>query len=171
MAAIVAPVRCVVARNIFSATRNLSPARGESQSRIVPTRSHTMSTARKLLRTFAFAFAFSALPAFAGMERPFDAAAFTAAQDAGKPVLVEIHADWCPTCKAQKPVLDRLSGQPKYSGVERFRVDFDAQKDLVKRFKAKTQSTLVMYRGKDEVARSVGETDESRIRALLDKAL
>ena len=117
------------------------------------------------------AFLVWALPASAGMERPFDAKAFAAAQDAGKPVLVEIHAGWCPTCKAQKPILDKLSGQPKYSGVERFRVDFDDQKDVVKQFKAQVQSTLIVYRGKNEVARSVGETDEGRIRALLDKAL
>src|SRR5262249_41339617 len=121
--------------------------------------------------SLAFVLLFSALPAFAGMERPFDNAAFAAAQEAGKPVLVEIHADWCPTCRAQKPAPAKLSGQPKCSGVERFRIAYDAQKDLVKRFKAKMQSTLVVYRGKDEVARSVGETDEGKIRALLDKAL
>jgi thiol-disulfide isomerase/thioredoxin len=131
-----------------------------------------MKAVRITLRSLALlAFLVWGLPAFAGMERPFDAQAFAAAQDAGKPILVEIHADWCPTCKAQKPVLDRLSGQPRYSGVERFRVDFDAQKDVVKRFKARTQSTLVLFKGKDEVARSVGETDEGRIRSLLDKAL
>ena len=131
-----------------------------------------MKSARHAFRLLALvAFVAGPLPAFAGMERPFDNAAFDAAQEAGKPVLVEIHADWCPTCKAQKPVLDKLSGQPKYSGIERFRVDYDAQKDQVKRFKAKMQSTLVVYRGKDEVARSVGETDEGKIRALLDKAL
>ena len=131
-----------------------------------------MKSIRHAFRLLALVvFVTGPLAAFAGMERPFDNAAFEAAQAAGKPVLVEIHADWCPTCKAQKPVLDKLSGQPKYSGIERFRVDYDAQKDQVKRFKAKMQSTLVVYRGKDEVARSVGETDEGRIRALLDKAL
>ena len=130
------------------------------------------AAARNILLFLSFAaFLFWVVPAGAGTERPFDAQAFAAAQDAGKPVLVEIHADWCPTCKAQKPVLDKLSGQPKYSGIERFRVDFDTQKDLLKRFNARTQSTLVMFKGKDEVARSVGETDEARLRALLDKAL
>jgi thioredoxin 1 len=125
----------------------------------------------KALRIASLAFLVWALPASAGMERPFDAGAFAAAQNAGKPVLVEIHADWCPTCKAQKPVLDKLSGQPRYSGIERFRVDFDSQKDLLKRFNARVQSTLVLYKGRNEVARSVGETDEARIRTLLDKAL
>lgn len=131
-----------------------------------------MKAARSTLRYLAFvAFLAAAIPATAGMERPFDAKAFAAAQDAGKPILVEIHAGWCPTCKAQKPILDKLSGQPKYSGIERFRVDYDAQKDAVKQFGAKVQSTLVVFKGRNETARSVGDTDEARIRALLDKAL
>ena len=103
-------------------------------------------------------------------QRPFTDQAFKAAQDAGKTVLVQIHADWCPTCKAQVPILDRLSAQAPYSGIERLRVDFDAQKDVVRRFKATTQSTLILYKGHTELARSIGETDESRIRAMLDKA-
>lgn len=113
----------------------------------------------------------AAQSAMASAERPYSDQAFKAAQDAGKPILVEIHADWCPTCKAQRPILDKLSSQPTYAPIERFRVDFDSQKNLVKRFKAKMQSTLVLYKGKAEVARSVGETDEARIRAMLDKAL
>jgi thiol-disulfide isomerase/thioredoxin len=106
----------------------------------------------------------------AAEQRPFSDQAFSAAQDAGKAVLVQIHADWCPTCKAQVPILDRLSAQAPYSGIERLRVDFDSQKSLVKRFKASTQSTLILYKGRAELTRSVGETDESRIRAMLDKA-
>src|SRR4051794_18915025 len=46
--------------------------------------------------------------AWAGTAVPFSAAAFKAAQAAGNPILVEIHADWCPTCKAQVPILDKL---------------------------------------------------------------
>ena len=115
-------------------------------------------------------FAATPLPAFASAQQPFTEQTFKAAQDAGKPVLIEIHADWCPTCKAQLPILNKLSQQPAYSGIERLRVDFDSQKNVVKRFKAKMQSTLVLYKGKTEVARSVGETDEGRIRAMLDKA-
>ena len=117
------------------------------------------------------AFLFGPLPAIAGVQRPFDAQAFAAAQNAGKPVLVEIYADWCPTCKAQLPILDKLSKEQRYSDMVRLRVDFDSQKDLLKQFKARIQSTLVLYKGKSEVARSAGETDETRIRAMLDKAL
>ncbi len=122
------------------------------------------------LLSVLIAIAAAPLAALASAQQPFTEQAFQAAQEAGKPVLIEIHADWCPTCKAQLPILNKLSQQPAYSGVERLRVDFDSQKAVVKRFKATTQSTLVLFKGKTEIARSVGETDESRIRAMLDKA-
>ena len=56
---------------------------------------------------------------------PFSAEAFKAAQASGSPILVEIHADWCPTCKAQNPILDKLTADPKFKDLEVFRVDFD----------------------------------------------
>ena len=33
--------------------------------------------------------------------KPYTATALAAAQQAGKPVALHFHADWCPTCKAQ----------------------------------------------------------------------
>jgi thioredoxin 1 len=109
--------------------------------------------------------------ALASQQRAFTDEAFAAAQDAGKPILIEIHADWCPTCKAQLPILDRLSAQAPYAELVRLRVDFDSQKSVVKRFRATSQSTLVLYKGRVELARSVGETDENRIRTMLNRAL
>ncbi len=47
--------------------------------------------------------------AWANTAVPFSAEAFKAAQASGGPILVEIHADWCPTCKAQQPILDKLT--------------------------------------------------------------
>lgn len=107
---------------------------------------------------------------FAASQRPFDAKAFETAQATGQPILIEVHADWCPTCRAQLPILNKLSNEAAFENIQRFRVDFDANKDLVKKFGAKIQSTLVLYKGKQEVARSAGETDESQIRAMLAKA-
>lgn len=109
--------------------------------------------------------------AMAAPAKPFDANAFKAAQAAGKPIVVEIHADWCPECKAQNRVLDGLGTDPRYARLVRLRVDYDSQKDLVKAFKARQQSTLIVYKGEKEVARAVGITAENKIRALVDKAI
>lgn len=103
--------------------------------------------------------------------KPYDQADFDAAQAAGKPILVEIHADWCPTCRAQEPIISELMQDPKNAGFVVLRVDFDSQKDVVKRFRAQYQSTLIVFKGRKEVSRSTGETRKDAIAAQLAKAL
>src|SRR4051812_47075562 len=39
----------------------------------------------------------------------YDVAAFQAAVDAGKPILVHVTAPWCGECKAQKPIVAALA--------------------------------------------------------------
>ena len=102
---------------------------------------------------------------------PFSMEAFKAAQASGNPILVEIHADWCPTCKAQGPILDKLTADPKFKDLKIFRVDFDAMKPVVKQFGAQAQSTLIVFKGASEQGRSVGDTKEASISALLNKSL
>lgn len=103
--------------------------------------------------------------------KPYDQAGFEAAQAAGKPILVEIHADWCPTCRAQEPVISELMRDAKNVDFVVLRVDFDNQKDVVKRLRTQYQSTLIVFKGKKEVARSTGETRKDAIAAQLGKAL
>lgn len=109
--------------------------------------------------------------AFAASAVPFTAEAFQSAQAAGDPILIEVHADWCSTCKAQSPIVGRLTANPKFKNVKIFRVDFDSQKPVVKQFGANMQSTLIMFKGAAERGRSVGDTKEASIAALLDKGL
>lgn len=104
-------------------------------------------------------------------EKAYDAAAFRVAQEAGKPILVDVYAPWCPVCRAQGAVLEQLKGNSAYAGVTVFRVDYDNQKDAVKAFKATRQSTLVAYKGSEETGRSVGATSASAIGSLLDSTL
>ena len=110
-------------------------------------------------------------PARAGEVVPFEAEAFAAAQAAGRPILVQISAPWCPICRAQKPILAALSADPRFKTLAVFTIDFDTQRELVRRFGAQMQSTLIVYRGGTEVARSVGETQPEWIEQLLEKAL
>jgi len=110
-------------------------------------------------------------PAFATETRTYDPAAFAAAQKAGKPIFVAIDASWCPTCAKQRPILSELMADPKFKGLVYFVVDFDSQKDAVRFFGARTQSTLIAFKGERETGRSVGDTDRSSIAALLNKAL
>lgn len=101
----------------------------------------------------------------------FAAQAFEAAQAADKPILLDVTASWCPTCRAQKPILARLLAEPRFAEVVAFEIDYDRQKDVVRRFEVRMQSTLITFRGRDEIGRSVGDTNPASIRSLLEMAL
>jgi len=111
------------------------------------------------------------LPASAAEWKPFDAAAFAAAQKEGKSILVDIFAVWCPVCRAQNPILVQLTREPKYKSLVVFKVDFDTQKDDVRALKAQSQSTLIAFKGEAENGRTVGDTNPQSIVALVDSAL
>src|SRR5258708_4567003 len=130
-----------------------------------------MITRRFLLSAASAAVLFTSTAAFAAEEQPFTRQAFQAAQNSGKSILVEIHASWCPTCQAQKPILGKLFADPKFKNMAVFRVDFDAQKDEVRNFKARIQSTLITFKGTQEIARSVRDTNPASIADLLALAL
>lgn len=128
---------------------------------------------KRLLLALALSFPTAILPFVANAAEvvPYTARAFSAAQKAGNPILVEITASWCPTCKAQKPILNQLESDPKFKDLKVFDVDFDSQKDVVRSFKATMQSTLIAFKGDHETARSVGDTNPGSIGALLQKAI
>ena len=113
----------------------------------------------------------AASQAFAFQAQPFTEKSFEAAQAAGKPILVEVTAPWCPTCKAQKPILSDLGQKSKFKDMVAFQIDFDSQKDLLRKFKVRMQSTLITFTGTKEVARSTGETNAAAIEAQLDKSV
>lgn len=102
---------------------------------------------------------------------PFNQAQYDQAVTAGKPVVVYFHADWCPTCRAQQPIVDKLSKQAMFAPLTIFEADFDTQTDLEKALKVTQQSTFVVFKQGHEVTRSTGQTQEPVIRAVLQKAL
>jgi thiol-disulfide isomerase/thioredoxin len=103
--------------------------------------------------------------------RPFDAAALTSLQSAGKPVAVHFHADWCPTCVNQSRSLEQLKSDAQLKDVTVLVADYDKEKDLKRQLKIRSQSVLVVFKGPNEVARSAGETQPAQLRQALAKAL
>lgn len=129
-----------------------------------------MTTRRTLIALLALTpLAFAS--AEAGETRVYSQAAFDAAQKAGKPILVEVSAPWCPICKTQKPILAKLSADPRFKDLQIFDIDFDSQKELLRKLDVRTQSTLIAYKGATETGRSVGETQPEWIEGLVEKTL
>ena len=103
--------------------------------------------------------------------QPFDKARFETALAQGKPVIVDFAADWCPTCKEQKPIVDALMQEPRRKDITLFVADFDKETALKKRLKVTMQSTFIVLKAGKEVARSTGQTDKAELAGLFDKAL
>ena len=110
---------------------------------------------------------FSGTPAPAAQTANFDRDKFTAAQQAGRPILVDIRASWCPICAAQEPIVERPAALPEYKELLILRIDFNSQKDVVRTFSASSQSTLIAFHGTRETGRSVGDTNAASIAKLL----
>ena len=102
---------------------------------------------------------------------PFDQKAFAEAQASGRSILVEFYTTWCPVCKVQRPFLTTLGQNPKYQKIAYFEIDFDRHKDLAREFRVHKQSTLIVFKGKNEIARSTGDTNKTSIETLVAKSL
>lgn len=108
--------------------------------------------------------------AVSAVTEPFTEARFNELQAAAALVLVDVHADWCPTCKKQSKALDAYEVAHPNVKLHRLVVDFDTQKEWVKHFKAPRQSTLLLYRGTTQTWFSVGETRPEEIAKAVDAA-
>jgi len=102
--------------------------------------------------------------------KPYSAAALAAAEMGNQPVALLFHADWCPTCRVQEKVVQSLATE-KGLDLTILKVNYDTEKDLKRRFRINSQSSLVVLRGQKETARLVGDTSTDGIRRALKTAL
>ncbi len=109
--------------------------------------------------------------AVAGEIKAYSQAQFDSLSAAGKPVVLAVRANWCPTCKAQKPILDALMARPAFRDVTTLTIDFDAEKPLLAHYKVGMQSTLIAFKGTREVGRTVGDTTAAGIENLVKKTV
>lgn len=107
-----------------------------------------------------------AAPAVAQPIRPFSLAALQAAQAKGQAVLIDAYAPWCPTCRAQAPTLDAIATSPDYAKLVIFRLDYDHQAAEKKFLRISQQSTLIVFKGRKEVGRTLGVTEAKAIKAF-----
>ncbi len=125
---------------------------------------------KPLLALLTTAFILLTAPAMAG-EQPYSAATLERMLAAGQPVVVDFHTDWCPTCRAQAPIVKDLLATPELKNVTVLIADYDTELALRKSLKVANQSTFVVFRQGKEVARSTGDTSREGLAALLKKAI
>ena len=101
----------------------------------------------------------------------YDEAEFMMAQKKGKTIVVDVYADWCPTCRAQAPILEKLRTETQSSDVLYVKVNFDEEKAFLKAHRIPRQSTVLVFKGMDEIARSIAQTNRAALRSVVLGAL
>jgi thiol-disulfide isomerase/thioredoxin len=129
-----------------------------------------MSLFRKLFLALLLGL-IAATPLMAQPIQPFTTAALKAAQAAGKPVLVDAYASWCPTCRKQAPTIDALAKDPAFDKLVILRLDYDKQTEEKRALGIVQQSTLIAFHGDKETDRQVGITDPDQIKKIAQSAL
>lgn len=90
----------------------------------------------------------------------------TTVLDAQTPVLVDFTASWCPPCKAQAPILDRLAAELG-EGAVIAKVDVDAEPGLAQRYHVHSIPTLLVVKDGKVVERFQGLTRGETLRNAL----
>ncbi len=108
-----------------------------------------------------------AAPSYATEVRPFNTQAFAAARGQGRPILVNVYPDWCPTCRREEPLVAELITVPAYRDLIVFKLNFGEQKEDSRRLGVRRQSALIAFDGRIETAQSVEDTNRDAIVRLI----
>lgn len=103
-------------------------------------------------------------------KEPFSEERFTELQEAGEVILVDVFAEWCPTCAKQQEILHQYRQDNPDKNLHILEVNFDEDKEWVRHFRAPRQSTFLLFKGDNQYWFSVAETDPDVIAEELDKA-
>jgi thioredoxin 1 len=127
-----------------------------------------MLSAKRLTQTMVLALTsvlFWSQPGWAQEQErePFSETRFQELQGEDALILVDVYADWCPTCAAQQEVLASFRKEHPDVPLHVLRVDFDKQKEWVRHFGAPRQSTFILYRGEERVWFAVAETRQEEV--------
>ena len=113
---------------------------------------------------------FVCLPAN-GVEKKtnFSVEIFEKAKASGKTVVVNSYEAWCGTCSKQTKVLDQA--EKEFKDIVFLSYEQSKNKDIAQKLGIKFWTTIVVYKGNDEVARIVGQTDKETIYSAIQKGI
>lgn len=85
------------------------------------------------------------------------------------PVMVDFYADWCAPCKYVAPLMDELA-QTHEGALLVVKIDTDQAPDLSQKMGIRSIPTVILFKGGEEVGRSVGFEPE-KLKAMADEAV
>lgn len=108
--------------------------------------------------------------AWALEKQPYTPERFAQLQAQNALVLIDVHADWCPTCAKQQKILADYVAQHPQVELHILVVDYDKDRQYVRALRAPRQSTLLLYKGDKQFWYSVAETREDVVFDAINRA-
>ena len=94
---------------------------------------------------------------------------FEKAKASGKTVVINSYEAWCGTCSKQTKILNQA--EKEFKDIVFLSYEQSKNKDIAQKLGIKFWTTIVVYQGKDEVARIIGQTDKETIYSAIQKGI
>ena len=115
---------------------------------------------KKIFISFLFLFTLSANAM--EKETTFDQKLFNKAQSEGKVIIISSWIKYCSSCAGQMKILNKAKKDGKLNDIEFENIEyfsFDVtNRNIADLFNVQYQTTLIIFKNKEEVYRSLGET-------------
>ena len=99
----------------------------------------------------------------------FSKKVFTDAINSGKTVVINSYEVWCGTCSEQTKILNQA--EKEFKDIVFLSYEQSKNKEIAQKLNIKYWTTIVVYKGNDEVARIVGQTDKETIYSAIQKGI
>ena len=99
----------------------------------------------------------------------FSIAIFEEAKASGKTIVINSYEVWCGTCGKQTKILDQA--EKEFKDIIFLSYEQSKNKNIAKKLGIKFWTTIVIYKGDNEVARIVGQTNKKIIYSAIQKGV
>ena len=103
------------------------------------------------------------------MKTNFSEEIFEKAKASGKTVVVNSYEVWCGTCSKQTKILDQA--EKEFTDIVFLSYEQSKNEGIAQKLGIKFWTTIVVYKGNDEVARIIGQTDKETIYSAIQKGI
>ena len=91
------------------------------------------------------------------------------AKASGKTIVINSYEIWCGTCSKQTKILDQA--EKEFNEIIFLSYEQSKNKDIAKKLGIKHWTTIVVYKGSDEIYRIIGQTDKETIYSAIKKGI
>ena len=121
-------------------------------------------------KLFTIVFLFMCLSANAVEKKTnFSEEIFEKAKASGKTIVVNSYEVWCGTCSKQTKILDQA--EKEFKDIVFLSYEQSKNKNIAQKLGIKFWTTIVVYKGDNEVARIIGKTDKKIIYSAIKKGI